>query len=253
MLRELTLIDHNYQFPWTVEWSNCLRLSPSSLFCTMNYSRADPQRITDLCRAIVVRLCDKSLETITLENWFGLAPIQMDAIRPLFSLSRLRCVRIAHLCTLSLSDDDLLELATSWPLLEVLSLNYFVETKAPRPTLKGFCQLLQHCPHLQKLTIVIDATDSEWIDIARPCVRNHLMDYLCLGNSLLDDRKRVASILLAILPSLKELDTAREWAKLAHRFQSQNCWEEVNYHLGELRKGRDSDRRHAQEVLQPVV
>lgn len=32
------------------------------------------------------------------------------------------------------------------------------------------------------------------------------MDYLYLSNSFLDDAKRVASILCAILPSLKEVD-----------------------------------------------
>ncbi|KAF8550843.1 hypothetical protein OG21DRAFT_1513516 [Imleria badia] len=72
-------------------------------------------------------------------------------------------------------------------------------------TSKGSCHCLQQCPRLQELTVVIDTRDAEWIDVARP-VRNHAMRYLCLGNSFLDDAKRVASILSAILPALKQVD-----------------------------------------------
>lgn len=106
-------------------------------------------------------------------------------------------------------DDDLLGLAISWPLLQVLTLNKYVRTQTPTLCVlnfKGFCHLLQHCPHLSHFTIVIDRGDSGWVNIAHSIVCNHLMDYLYLSNSFLDDAKRVASILCAILPSLKEVD-----------------------------------------------
>ncbi|KAF8550628.1 hypothetical protein OG21DRAFT_388947 [Imleria badia] len=109
----------------------------------------------------------------------------------------------------------------------------------------GFCHLLQHCPRLQELTIVIDTRGSEWIDVTRPVVRNHRMFNLGLGNSFLDDLKHVASILCAIFPSLKEVDMTwrynfpSDYPKNGTRWA---LWQELNRHLGDLRKCRDSER-----------
>ncbi|KAF8547385.1 hypothetical protein OG21DRAFT_924774 [Imleria badia] len=254
MLTDLTFVDCDRHTPSVIEWLNCLHISPSSLTCTLQYSSRDPQQITDLYRAIAAQLCHKSLETIILEDNYHVISIQVDSIRPLFSFPRLRCVKITHFCTLSLSDGDLVDLATSWPLLEVLYLNYYVETQAPMPTLRGFFHLLQHCPRLQELVIVVDTRDSEWIDVTCPVVRNHGMHNLGLGNSYLDDPKRVASILCAIFPSLEEVD-ATWWYTypLGHpgnKIQWE-LWQEVNRHLGELRKCRDSECGQAQVVLHP--
>ncbi|KAF8554788.1 hypothetical protein OG21DRAFT_1508568 [Imleria badia] len=243
-LTDLTLVDRDYHIPWmTVEWLNCLHLSPSSLSCRTRRSSADPRQITDLCRAIAAQLCHKSLETILLMDYGNSTSVEVDSIRPLFSFSRLRCVTLANLCTTSLSDDDLLDLATSWPLLQAMSLNYYVNTQTRgvvMPTLEGFCHLLLHCPRLHKLTIVIDARDAEWVEVACPWddVRNHPMNYLCLGNSFLDDAKRVASI-LSTLRSLKEVDTTC-WdvyplMGIPERETLSPLWEEVNHHLVELR------------------
>ena len=245
MLKDLTLIDREYHIPWiAVEWLNCLSISPSTLSCRACRYSADPQQITDLCRAIATQLCHKSLEAIMLMDYGNSTSVEVDSIRPLFSFSRLRYVTLADLCTTSLSDDDLLDLATSWSLLEVMNLNYYVNTQTRgvvMPTLEGFCHLLLHCPRLRRLTIVIDARDSEWIDVTRPWdgVRgNHPMDFLRLGNSFIDNAKHVASI-LSTLPSLKEVDTSC-WDGYPLRGKPERetllpLWKEVNCHLSELR------------------
>ncbi|KAF8550850.1 hypothetical protein OG21DRAFT_1499526 [Imleria badia] len=255
MLADLTLYDRDPHIPWMIEWLSCLHLSPSSLHCETGGSFAEPQRVSDLYYAIAAQLCHKSLERITVHaSSSPPAQVDLSSIRPLFSFSRLRYVNILHFCVPSLSDNDLLELATSWPLLQDLGVSYWVEPPALMPTFRGFCHLLQHCPHLQHLCIVIDTRDSEWVDVARPIVHNHGMHSLAFAYSSLDDPKRVASVLCAILPSLKKVNMGwwyhdslpEDEALLA-------LWNEVNYHLGELRKCRDSDRDTAQVVLQPTT
>ncbi|KAF8554790.1 hypothetical protein OG21DRAFT_1508570 [Imleria badia] len=262
MLTDLALVDRDYHILRMVEWLNCLHLCPSSLFCQTGGYDTDAQQISDLCHAISAQLCHKSLETIILASCDVPPSVQVDSIRPLFSFTRLRCVKLTGLCRTFLSDDDLLELATSWPLLQTMSLNYYttVQTHAViMPTLKGVFHLLQHCQHLRQLTIAIDARGTEWVDAACPWdgVRNHPMDYLCLGNSFLNDSKRIASILSVMLPSLKEVDTA--WGDdypiyyIPESLSRLSLWQEVNHHLGELRNGRDWDHGHGRMVLQPTA
>ena len=137
----------------------------------------------------------------------------VDAVRPLFSFSRLRCVEIAHLCTAALLDGDLLELAASWPLLKVLELGDYVETRNPAvvvPTLQGFFHLLRHCPHLEQLVIVVDLRESEVVDITRHTddISNYPLHHLSPGNSPVDDAKGVASMLWVFSPSLGRVDTS---------------------------------------------
>lgn len=252
VLRDLTLVDCDNHIPWIVEWLDCLHLSPSILCCTTRVSSAEAQQVSSLCRAIATQLCHESLETIILMNHGSSTSVEVDSIRPLFSFSRLRRVRIAHLCSTSLSDEDLHQLAASWPLLQVLHLNYYAEPQTVTPTLKGFCHLLQHCPDLQELTIVIDTRDSDWIDVARPVVCNPLMHYVGLGNSFLDDSKRVAAILFAILPSVKEINTTC-WSEDPLYYPPEGkplwlLWKEVNRHLGELWDRRDGDGGHGSVV-----
>lgn len=256
-LMDLTIVDRGYHLPSVVEWLKFHHLSPSSLTCTLEYSFGDPQEITDLYRTIAAQFCQQSLETIVLEDYDHATSVPVNSIRPLFSFSHLRCVNIARFCAPSLSDDDLLDLATSWPSLQTLYLTYYIEPEAPMPTFKGFFRLLQHCPGLQALAIVIDTRGSEWIDIARPVVRSHLLDDLGLGNSALDDPKRVASILRAVFPSLEEVNT--NWWRNYPLDCLPDCetqwalWGEVNSHIDELRKYPDSDGGCARAVLQSTA
>ncbi|KAF8550842.1 hypothetical protein OG21DRAFT_364179 [Imleria badia] len=265
MLADLTL-DCDRHIPWMIEWLSCLHLSSclSRLSCsfhnssyTLDDSPTDPQQIIDICSTIAAQFCHKSLETIILEDYESSTSVQVDSIRPLFSFSRLRYVGIANLCSTSLSDDDLLDLVTSWPLLQVLRLNRYVKPQATVPTFKGFCHLLQHCPRLQELSIVVDTRDSEWVDVVRPAVCNRMMHYLCLGNSFLDDPKRVASILFAILPSVKEINMTCWTDDPLYYLQESKpllpMWQEVNRHLGELHKCRDGDDGHGKMVLRSTA
>ena len=250
-LRNLTLIA--FHISRVVSWLHCLHLCPSSLSCIAlkrsSLSSPDLQSIADLCHTIATQLCLKSLERIELASkvYSTRVSVPVDAVRPLFSFSRLRCVKIARLCTAALSDGDLLELATSWPLLQVLELGNYVETRNPVvivPTLQGFFHLLRHCAHLEQLVIVVDLRESEVVDTTRHTdgIDKHPLHHLCLGNSLIDDAKSVASILSALLPALERVGTScwkdARLSDLPEKEALLTVWNRVNAYLGELRMAR---------------
>ena len=239
-LKDLTL--DAYHPPLIVEWLNYFHFEClSSLSCT--FGSIPPllaSQIADLINAITTQPCHKSLEKVDIMLNHDIMNVEIGLIRPLFSFTHLRYVDIFRICVLALSDDDLYDLAASWPLLENLSLN--VSNVADSlPTFKGFFHLLRRCPHLEQLYINIDMRDTECVDVVRFYgeVRNHVMRRLSLGNSLINDAKHVASILWVTLPSLKQVDLT-VWHRdpirgVPERDPLLDRWQKVNDYLGELR------------------
>ena len=157
-LKDLTL--DAYHPPLIVEWLNYFHFEClSSLSCT--FGSIPPllaSQIADLINAITTQPCHKSLEKVDIMLNHDIMNVEIGLIRPLFSFTHLRYVDIFRICVLALSDDDLYDLAASWPLLENLSLN--VSNVADSlPTFKGFFHLLRRCPHLEQLYINIDMRD----------------------------------------------------------------------------------------------
>jgi hypothetical protein len=59
-----------------------------------------------------------------------------------------------------MADEELCQLVRGWPKLQVLSISRFVAVNETTiPTFHGLISLLQLCPALTSLTLVIDTTD----------------------------------------------------------------------------------------------
>ncbi|KAF8444959.1 hypothetical protein L210DRAFT_3055986 [Boletus edulis BED1] len=80
-----------------------------------------------------------------------------------FSFNRLRSVILSGFLALSMDDSVLETLASSWPLPEELDLNHWISSNDESldiPTFKGLFKLVEHCPCLRRLGIVVDTRDT---------------------------------------------------------------------------------------------
>lgn len=86
-------------------------------------------------------------------------PFAIDILKPLFKLHGLLFLKVIYWGSLGLRDKDLEEIAIAFPSIETLDLN-------PRPmfpqtsdlTLSSILRFADHCPRLQELSFLIDAS-----------------------------------------------------------------------------------------------
>ncbi|KAF9218794.1 hypothetical protein BS17DRAFT_479918 [Gyrodon lividus] len=229
-------------------WLSHLRLSPVNLTC--NVGNILP--VYDLCSLIEAHFCTQSLQSIYLDDYrsrYGRTVVLLDDIHPLLAFTHLRSVTLHELCTISLDDHALEEFAIALPLLEILHLSRCIlSEEADIPTFKGLFQLVKCCPLLRELSIVIDTKPSGWVDLHCPGdgVCNYILSMLILGNSLIDDPKRVALILGAVFPALEKVNID-EWeylplALVEDKEISMPLWLQVNDHLSDFAIVREQER-----------
>ncbi|KIK93225.1 hypothetical protein PAXRUDRAFT_527071 [Paxillus rubicundulus Ve08.2h10] len=202
-----------------------------------------------------VNLTCNSLESIYLDDFhsrYGWTTVRLDETYPLLAFTRLRSVAFHELCTISMDDHALEEFAAGLPLLEVLHLSRCISSvrgeKVAMPTLKGLFQLVKICPLLTELSIVIDMEQSEWVDLHYPGdgVCNHALSMLILGNSRINDPKRVALILGAVFTALERVDI-EDWEHvplylLEDKETSLLLWHQVNGYLSDFAIVREQER-----------
>ncbi|KIJ69502.1 hypothetical protein HYDPIDRAFT_165022 [Hydnomerulius pinastri MD-312] len=135
--------------------------------------------------------------------------LTLDTLRSLLAFSSLSSLTIDSSASFDLTDDDLGEVAATWPNLEVLALN---ETwgwrKASKITFSGLITLLARCPKLVHLALTIDTAKSHTRSTKRPGggVCNQRITTLFLGDSTVEDVTSVAIVLSDILPELCEIN-----------------------------------------------
>ncbi|KAH7906122.1 hypothetical protein BJ138DRAFT_1072095 [Hygrophoropsis aurantiaca] len=153
--------------------------------------------------------------------------LDIAALRPLFSFSKLKYVRIDGLCSFDFSDESLAELADAWPHLEELVLNHRGGRRTSEITFKGLKSLIRACPLLQILALAIDATQLNVVSSNTPeeDIHNDKIEELDLKNSIIENPTAVALILGELFWSLKRVDVYHR-RKLYGRL-----WSEVNSHL----------------------
>ncbi|KAF8134367.1 hypothetical protein EV363DRAFT_1396790 [Boletus edulis] len=105
-----------------------------------------------------------------------------------FSFNRLRSVILSGFLALSMDDSASEKLASSWPLPEELDLNHYISSNDESlefPTLKGLFKLVEHCPCLRRLGIVVDTRDTAWVDLQNPCdgACTRVVSQLAFGNT----------------------------------------------------------------------
>ena len=134
--------------------------------------------------------------------------LSFDAFRPLMSLGCLRELVIHLLNGISLDDDELAMMASSWPLLEVLKLAPLVSRWGAWPmaksaTFSGLLTLLTSCPKLRELDLPLDAREVPGNTPSNPC--NTVIKSLHLSGRPISDPDRVTRFLLKHLPSVSSV------------------------------------------------
>lgn len=135
--------------------------------------------------------------------------IDINTLRPLFHLKRLTSLKLETLCTYDLDNAAIKEIATAWPLLEALDLSirecgWEIPSKV---TLPGLLPLLQHCPNLALLGLVVDATVLPSASTMLPGagIRNTALESMWLADSKITRPALVASFLSAVAPNIEQI------------------------------------------------
>ena len=158
--------------------------------------------------AILQQKCDNDhLEHFTLKFLSGNVQTHPDDFMPLQACQNLTQLHIRHGCDTSISDKELCQMVSAWPKLEALSIGG-LSIGNTIITFHGLIDLLRLRPSLTSLSLAIDATKLDEIDINHPgggIVNKHLK-VLVLGNSPIDCPKRVAFILNELFPYLEQVE-----------------------------------------------
>ncbi|KAG2361191.1 hypothetical protein BDR07DRAFT_1359286 [Suillus spraguei] len=132
-----------------------------------------------------------------------------DIFKPLSTCHNLTQLLVEHSWNISMADEELCQLVRGWPKLRVLSISRFVAiNETTIPTFHGLINLLRLCPALTSLTLVIDTTELDGIDLKTPgggIVNNHL-EKLVLTNSPMTSPLKVALVLSGLFPKLLKVD-----------------------------------------------
>ncbi|KAG1870775.1 hypothetical protein DFJ58DRAFT_24470 [Suillus subalutaceus] len=159
---------------------------------------------------ILQERCDTDkLEGFTLFGISGKVRAEPGVFMPLQACRNLTRLSVERGCNISISDEELCQLVRDWPKLEVLKIScYNPVDNTTMPTLHGLIELLQLCPILTSLALVIDATKLDGIDLKSPgggsC--NKHLKHLVLGNSPVGTPLKVALILSGIFPNLEQVN-----------------------------------------------
>ncbi|KAF9484314.1 hypothetical protein BDN70DRAFT_989764 [Pholiota conissans] len=146
-----------------------------------------------------------SLETEDVQ--FDVAPaatIDIKILRPMFSFSKLRRLDlIDH--PLDLNDDEVKELAQSWPMLEVLEVKAsFVENLEPKTTIRCLLWLAIYCRNLSSLSFVFNGTDT-FSDEELSMASGNPLSSLSVGCSTISEPEKVSAFLTLVFPELSLL------------------------------------------------
>ncbi|KAG1751771.1 hypothetical protein EDB19DRAFT_1903729 [Suillus lakei] len=164
-----------------------------------------------------------------------------DILTPLHTCCNLTELLIEHSWNISMADEEFCQLVRGWPKLQVLNISRFVAINDTTiPTFHGLISLLQLCPALTSLTLVLDTTKLDGIDLKTPgdgTCNKHLKK-LVLTNSPIDFPLNVALILSGLFPNLPEVDlgcwdSAPKYLSLPQKQLAMQLerWEAVNLFL----------------------
>ncbi|KAJ7673711.1 hypothetical protein DFH06DRAFT_1173106 [Mycena polygramma] len=209
--------------------------------------------IHQLYSALATNCNNSSLRTIFVRKQDTpdfIAPDQLylylvsgEELKPLFRFQNLTVVSLAHTAGVDLDDDVVLAMARAWPCVERLRLpcniNYRI---TPRVTLEGLYAFAQHCPHLDELQILFDATTIPALRLrsktgVRKRVSQARLELLDITYSPIDITKphHVAKFLGTVFPCLEMLQTTYyehpQWTTDVQLVPSHKAWMRVSAEL----------------------
>ncbi|KAG0700858.1 hypothetical protein DFH29DRAFT_1053820 [Suillus ampliporus] len=173
-------------------------------------SHGSGSRVLTQFLAILQERCDNDkLESLTLHGRWWTTHIECGILTSLHAFRNLTELHVEISCDMSMSDEGLRQLVGAWPKLRRLKISCFIAISTTTvPTFYGLISLLQLCPALTSLALVIDTTKLEGIDLKYPgggsCNKN--IKSLTLGNSPIESPLNVALVLSGLFPSLEQVD-----------------------------------------------
>ncbi|KAF8068091.1 hypothetical protein FPV67DRAFT_1669955 [Lyophyllum atratum] len=164
--------------------------------------------IAENCQALktlaLVSLVDSSTFATQVPNKDD--SITMDTLRPLLTCPNLASLDLIHHRPLHLQQEDMEEIATSWPDLEKLFLNNEpVYMERSTLTLQALLPFARHCPKLHTLGLFIDATAADIPPSSDPASAYQDIPFkalrrLSMGVSIIGEEGPVALFLSRICP-----------------------------------------------------
>lgn len=152
--------------------------------------------------------------------------LTLQTFQPLFTFTNLISINIALDYPFDLDDVAIRSMAIAWPRLQKLLSGGVHWGQDPMLTLNSLVSLATHCPDLNYLRLVLDASISrlESRDVEK-C--NHLITYLELGCSILDDANQVAAFLSRLFPNLTHIYAWEEHGDEGEDSEWFNKWADV--------------------------
>ncbi|KAG2111184.1 uncharacterized protein F5147DRAFT_771916 [Suillus discolor] len=159
---------------------------------------------------ILQERCDNDkLERLSLVGYSKAVLTEPGVFTPLHAFRNLTQLNIQGSFSISMSDEQLCQLVRAWPRLKVLKISSWIviDVATVLPTFHGLIGLLQLCPALTSLALVIDTTKLDGIDLRNPSGgRFNTLNCLTLGNSPIDCPVNVALILSGLFPRLEQVN-----------------------------------------------
>ncbi|OAX37412.1 hypothetical protein K503DRAFT_866904, partial [Rhizopogon vinicolor AM-OR11-026] len=156
--------------------------------------------------AILKERCDNdNLSSFIFVDPLSKFPVKLDVFMSLHAYHNLSALTIWTDYGISISNQELCQLARAWPKLKMLNISRFASTnQTTLPTFHGLINLIRLCPSLTYLALVIDTTKLNGIDLQCPGggICNMNLRKLILGNSHIDSPLNVALMLSALFPNL---------------------------------------------------
>jgi hypothetical protein len=154
-------------------------------------------------------------------------------MRPLLGLSALTSLYLSSRDGFDLDDTTFADMAASWPHIERLELMTLSEYEGftPRATLRSLYSFARHCPRLERLQILFDATSvplaSEDADLVHGALRSLALGRSPISAPIVGD---VAAFLCSLFPNLGALATGHhEWESDRH-MDEEFLDDRVRYH-----------------------
>jgi hypothetical protein len=168
--------------------------------------------MTKFFQVLHERCSHQSLTRIEIDFGASFVPtrlldIESDMLWLLLSFTNLQAMIIRSYHLFKVDNDFVEAAATAWPHLCILQLGRggWGWGESTNVTLAGLIPLARYCPDLTRLSIVVDATVVDHsVDIL---VSNTKLNFLNLGDSVIDDPASVAACLSKIFPHLTSISS----------------------------------------------
>lgn len=170
--------------------------------------------------------------------------VNVSCIQPLLKLSHIKCFRFWAFPSLSISDEDIVVMASAWP--KIVSLQIPHTNSLTTPTLVGLEHLSRHCPHLKTLEMTIN-TQNKLPDSSSTEVLTHGLQHFCPFSSSVRNPVMVARYLDQMFPNLEAID---------FKTSGQHCegWRKVDEMIRDLvQPARREQQRRDFLVMNAVI